>query len=196
MSWCNLGQILDLLEPVLVHCAGSNTGFKSMENCCHVNQLPLSETVGMAGQWSCLIVPDRIHAISNVKGEKTNYFIYLKLTSLKFECFHFTGSTLSYLCRQEHQFSSERRTDQWFLAWRSSSWFGFDRFLWNKFYSQPTHSGLWQAVGLKGSLFCHGHCVGNYFLPISSHYCNCVKHGVSFYRLSLPALQDNTFINS
>ena len=102
---------LDLLQPVLVHCAGSDAGFKSVEHCGHINQLLLSETVGMAGQLSWLIVPDRKHAISNVIGKKTNNVIEENIFQILM-FLYFTGSTLSYLCRQGHQFSSEHRTDQ------------------------------------------------------------------------------------
>ena len=186
---------LDLLQPVLVHCAGSDAGFKSVEHCGHINQLLLSETVGMAGQLSWLIVPDRKHATSNVKGKKTNDVMDLKKISLKFECFYFTGSTLSYLCRQGHQFSSEHRTDQWSLAWRSSSWFGFDQFFWNQFFSHQPLALLWLLAScwLQRVTLFHRHCwVFANKKPISSHHCNCVNHGTSFYIPSFLALQDNS----
>ena len=41
---------LHLLEPVLVHCARSNTGFESVEDGSDIHQLPLCQTVRMAGQ--------------------------------------------------------------------------------------------------------------------------------------------------
>ena len=64
----------------MVHGAGADAGFKSMEDCCYVYQLPLSELVRMAGQCECGIVknvtcPDRIHAMSYVNGKKTNIFM-------------------------------------------------------------------------------------------------------------------------
>ena len=41
-------------------------------------------------------------------------------------------STLSYLCRLAHRSFVGHQTDQWSLAWRSSSWFFFSEYVWNK----------------------------------------------------------------
>ena len=69
--------------------------------------------------------------------------------SVTFQDCYSLGSTLSYLCRQGHQFSLERQIDQSPLAWMSSSWFSFAGFVWNKLSSQPPYSCLWQAVGFE-----------------------------------------------
>ena len=71
-KWRKIEDFWDLLEPLVVHGAGADAGFKSMEDCCNVYKLPLGELVWMAGQWSCGIVknvtfPDRMYAMSLVK---------------------------------------------------------------------------------------------------------------------------------
>ena len=142
----------DLLEPFVVHGAGADAGFKSMEDCCNVYQLPLRELVRMAGPCECGIVkhvtcPDRMYAMSYVNGRKTNIFkIWISLFYRKHLVIVVQTGTSILLGTSDRSMTS---------CMKVVILIQFCRIRLEKVLF-----AYWQDVGFTGSLFCHDSCRG------------------------------------